>query len=139
MDPWIREMIERGFIVLIRNVTNLWQPQVDGHSLRDVEEAAVRREREGESIQGLQRQNTEYDHKTERAAPLLGESSVCGGLRSGHRYMCTQLLQVCKVGAFHGRDAAWLMEEPTFRRNVSPPSSGWKRISEIGTSAVTGN
>jgi hypothetical protein len=44
--------------ILMYNVTNLWQPQVDGHRLRNVEEPAVRRQREGESIQRLQRQNT---------------------------------------------------------------------------------
>jgi hypothetical protein len=62
--------------ILIYTVTNLWQPQVDGHSLRYVEEPAIRRQREGESIQRLQHQNTEYDHKTERAEPSSGQSSI---------------------------------------------------------------
>lgn len=39
--------------ILMYSVTNLWQPQVDGHSLGNVEEPAVRRQREGESIQRL--------------------------------------------------------------------------------------
>jgi hypothetical protein len=56
------------------HVTNLWQPQVDGHRLRNVEEPAIRCQRKGEPVQWLQRQNTEYDHKTERAEPLSGHT-----------------------------------------------------------------
>lgn len=39
--------------IFVYSVTNLWQPQVDGHSLGNVEKPAVRRQREGESIQRL--------------------------------------------------------------------------------------
>jgi hypothetical protein len=39
-----------------------------------------------------------------------------------------------------GCDAVRLLKEPTFRRNVSLPSSGWKIISKLGsTLAVTSN
>jgi hypothetical protein len=38
---------------------------------------------------------------------------------------------------FLGCGAVWVLLEPTFLRNLSPPSSGWKRISELGMLALT--
>jgi hypothetical protein len=39
-----------------------------------------------------------------------------------------------------GCNAVWLLEEPTFRKNVGPPSSKVTRIGEVGTTlAVTSN
>jgi hypothetical protein len=47
-------------------------------------------------------------------------------------------LMLLKIWGFHGGDyekcrllgyiAVWLLWEPTFRRNVSPPSSGWQQL-----------
>jgi hypothetical protein len=56
----------------------------------------------------------------------------------------------CKIWGFHSSDyeewcllgcyAVWLLYEPTFRRNVAPPSSGMTRIGKLGTTlAVTSN
>jgi hypothetical protein len=58
-------------------------------------------------------------------------------------------LMLCEIWGFHGGDyeecrllgcdAVWPLYELTFRRNVSPPSSGWQ-VGELGTtSTVTRN
>jgi hypothetical protein len=44
-------------------------------------------------------------------------------------------MQLCKIWGFHslqewcllGCYAVWLLKEPTFRRNLAPPSSGWQK------------
>jgi hypothetical protein len=58
-------------------------------------------------------------------------------------------LMLCKIWGFHGGDyegsrllgcyAVWLLKGPTFRWNVGPKSSGWQKIGELGTLAVTNN
>jgi hypothetical protein len=50
---------------------------------------------------------------------------------------------LCKIWGFHGGDyekcrplgcyAVWLLWEPTFRRNLAPPLSGWQRVGELAT------
>jgi hypothetical protein len=55
-------------------------------------------------------------------------------------------LILCKISDIHGGDyeecrllgcyAVWLLYEPTFQRNISPPSSGWQESACFGCYCV---
>jgi hypothetical protein len=69
---------------------------------------------------------------------LLGYKNAVRTSQQTHYVSATEpsLLILCTIRGFHGGDyeecrilgcdAEWLLKEPTFRRSVLPPSSGWK-------------
>jgi hypothetical protein len=62
-------------------------------------------------------------------------TNVFGGFFSPSRRK-QNMLKLCNIWGFHGSDyekcrllgsyTVWLLWEPTFRRNLAPPSSRWQ-------------
>jgi hypothetical protein len=69
---------------------------------------------------------------------LLGYKNPFRTSQETHYFSTTghSQLMLCKIWGFHGGHyeecrllgcyAVWLLQKPKFRRNVSPPSSGWQ-------------
>jgi hypothetical protein len=92
-----------------------------------------RRGRWGRQDDGRHARNIELHFPASWNSPLWQANSHSASLK---RETWEKLEDSCKIWGFHGGDyeeclllgsyAVWLLQEPTFRRNLAPPSSGWQ-------------